>query len=98
MKQKRHHAEEFEARISRDGSLIVPEPVVRTLGLKESEPVSVRIVAKNTADLLKGKGIAEEEIERIASCQMEATDQVLTFLLSEGILSDQRRRLSRVKH
>lgn len=93
MKRGSHRVAEFEGRVGPDGSIVIPPSVLEALDLKSRGTVSVRLVTAGTRALLKGREVTDEEIERISSSQLEATDQVVTFLLSEGSLKSRRRRL-----
>jgi len=95
MKQKLRHAVEFEGRVEQDGFLSVPPAMLEELELKTHDVVSVRLVTKNAAALLRGRNVSDEEIDRISSVQMESLEQVVKFLLSEGALREHRRKKSR---
>lgn len=81
---------EFKLRLSPDGTLAVPAGPLAPLGAKPGALVHVRISPPDIAADLQSRGIAFEEIERIALVQAEPADNVMRFLLAEGALGSQR--------
>lgn len=77
-----------------DGAISIPGPLLESLGLSEGGKLSVRITGKAAMTLLKRSGVTNDEIDRIAATQLESPDQVVKFLLSEGILKAKMGRLS----
>ncbi|HEX9656205.1 MAG TPA: hypothetical protein VGB89_04725 [Bacteroidota bacterium] len=82
---------EFEAYLGQNGEVAVPKTVLEQLKGKNRR-VRVRITDAELSDRLRTKGVEEEEIDRIASLQMESRSQVIAFLLSEGQLRGVRKR------
>ncbi len=76
---------EFDAYLGRNGEVVVPKTILEQLPGKNRR-VRVRITDAELSDQLRIKGVEEEEIDRIASVQMESRSQVIAFLLSEGRL------------
>jgi hypothetical protein len=76
---------EFEGSIDGRGKITVPRSILAQLG-KGSSSIRVRLTSKVISSALKNKNVGEEEIERIAGLQLESRDQVVKFLLSEGVL------------
>lgn len=93
MKRASHLAAEFEGQVTPDGSVAIPRTILEHLGLSDYARVSVRLTRRNTAALLKRMEVTEEELERIASFQLESADQIVRFLLAEGALKSRRRQL-----
>jgi bifunctional DNA-binding transcriptional regulator/antitoxin component of YhaV-PrlF toxin-antitoxin module len=94
MTEKHARTVEFEATVGQQGSLSIPESVLESLGVVEGGKLHVRVTGKGTAAQLKRTGVTNEEIDRIAAMQLETPEQVVKFLLSEGLLrgSDRFRR------
>ena len=95
MTEKHLRTAEFEATVGKDGSLNIPGALLESLGIEEGAKVSVRITGKRAATLLKRGSVTNDEIDRIAGMQLEPTDQVVKFLLSEGVLKGRRRIAAR---
>jgi len=77
---------EFEGTINQHGNIAVPQAVLDDLGGKSREKIHVRLTGRVISSKLRERRVKEEEIERIATTQLESRDQVLKFLLSEGAL------------
>ena len=86
---------EFEAHIAGNGTIVVPSQVLEALGPQARAGLNVRLTSAVLADELHVNGVTEEEVERIASLQLESREQVIGFLLSEGALAKRRRSGSR---
>lgn len=78
---------EFETILDRSGKIVVPERVFEEFG-RIGGAIHVRLSVKVISSELNARNVSEEEIERIASIQRESRDQVVKFLLSEGILKN----------
>jgi hypothetical protein len=76
---------EFEAEVTEHGTLAVPRSVARTLA--PGTTVTVRLTHGTVASALRRRGVTEDEVERIASRQLEPRENVLRFLETEGALS-----------
>jgi hypothetical protein len=78
---------DFESAIADDGKIEVPEQVLRNLGAHAGLRVRVRLMPAVIAASLGRKHVTAEEVERIASVQLESQAQVISFLLAEGVLA-----------
>jgi len=78
---------EFEARIADDGTITVPPQMLEALGSHARSRLNIRLTSATLAGELQINGVTEEELERIASMQLESREQVIDFLLSEGALA-----------
>lgn len=87
-------ADEFEATIDAEGKISVPSAIAERL---RGQKVRVRLRRLEIATALAKRDVTEEEIERIASVQLESRNQVVDFLLTEGALSRNRSFKTRVK-
>lgn len=79
---------EFETVLGDKGGLVVPAALLKHHGLKGGTKVHVRLTEHALSSRLHRRGVTEEEIERIAGLQLEPREQVVKFLLSEGVLRD----------
>jgi hypothetical protein len=77
----------FEAVIGAGGRIDVPPPVLRRLGAHAGTRVRVHILPAHVAQALDRYDVSAGELERIAAVQRESEEQVIAFLLAEGILS-----------
>jgi bifunctional DNA-binding transcriptional regulator/antitoxin component of YhaV-PrlF toxin-antitoxin module len=77
---------EFTAEVDAHGRITVPASVLEQLGPRSSRSLFVRLTGKSVGEALRKRGVHEEEIEHIAALQREPRDQVVKFLLSEGVL------------
>jgi hypothetical protein len=78
---------EFDAAIGGDGKIEVPGSVLHRLGVRAGSRVHVRLIPAVIAEALKQNNVSYEEVERIASVQLESPEQVIAFLLAEGALA-----------
>ena len=78
---------EFEAHITDKGTITVPPQVLEALGSRARAGLNIRLTSAILANELHVNGVTEEEVERIASLQLESREQVIGFLLSEGALA-----------
>ena len=74
---------EFEGKIGDDGKIAVPASILSQL---KKGSIHVRLSGNRVSSELQTRGVTEEEIQKIAAMQLESRDQVVTFLLSEGVL------------
>lgn len=77
---------EFEGLVEQDGRISIPHDLLRGLPIAESSKVHVRVTGIQLNRALQKMQVTDEEIERIATLQLESRDQVVRFLLSEGAL------------
>ena len=84
--EKAKHSIEFEAEVDDDGRIHFSRPVGE-LSLARGSKVTVRIVGGVLSKRLTARNVSNEEIERIGKVQLEDREQVVKFLLSEGLLS-----------
>jgi hypothetical protein len=78
---------DFESAIGGDGKIAVPESVLHSLGAQAGARVRVRLMPAVIAATLERKHVTAEEVERIATVQLESQAQVISFLLAEGVLA-----------
>lgn len=83
--ERRYTSIEFEAEVNPDGTLRVPRGVVKQL--RRRERVIIRLTRGRIPAALRLRNITEEEIEEIASRQLEQREDVIRFLQGEGQLS-----------
>lgn len=78
---------EFEAEVTKEGTLIVPPSILERFLLKQGSTVQVRITARRLSKALKDRTVTEEEVERIGGLQLEPRENVVRFLTAEGSLA-----------
>lgn len=78
---------EFELRVDRDGSLKIPAGMVQQLKARSGSTVHVRLTADIISKSLAKKAVTEEEIESIGRLQLEPRENVVKFLMAEGMLA-----------
>jgi hypothetical protein len=88
---------DFESAIDGDGKIGVPGEVLRRLGAHAGSRVRVRLIPAVIAAALERKNVTTEEVERIASVQLESQANVISFLLAEGVLSPAGGKRTRTK-
>ncbi|MBM2841624.1 MAG: hypothetical protein HW412_2152 [Bacteroidetes bacterium] len=74
---------EFDATVDKEGRITLPGTVIKEVG---KSPIHVRLTMKSIHSDLKERSVSEDEIERIGAIQLEPREQVVKFLLSEGVL------------
>lgn len=84
MIENKKSSNEFEARIGDDGKIAVPDELRKSLAGKR---LHVRLYSEEVSAPLRSRGVTEEEIDHIADAQLEAREQVVKFLSSEGSLA-----------
>ncbi len=84
MMEHKKSSNEFDARIGDDGTILVPDELRKTLAGKR---LHVRLYSEEVSAPLRSRGVTEEEIDYIADAQLEAREQVVKFLSSEGSLA-----------
>ena len=82
--EKKYPVVEFEETIHSEGTIAVPATLLRTL---RSRNVIVRLTEGSVNHALRNHGVSEDEIEHIATVQMESRDNILRFLTAEGSLA-----------
>jgi hypothetical protein len=85
--EKAKHSIEFEAVVDDEGRVNVSRSVAEDLHVKGGSKVTVRIVGGVLSRELTARDVSNEEIERIGDVQLEDRNQVVKFLLCEGILA-----------
>jgi hypothetical protein len=83
----------FDAVIGPDGSLRVPDGARASLAPHAGSTVRVRVLPAVLADALLARGVTDEEIDAIATRQLEGRDDVIRFLMAEGSAADTHRVL-----
>lgn len=86
-RQHNRKSVEFVGEIGADGRVSVPPAVLEQFPTGQRSKLRVRLTGSHLSNDLAGRGVTEDEVERIALTQLEDRDQVIQFLLSEGILS-----------
>jgi hypothetical protein len=81
----------FDAIIGIDGLIRIPDRVREALAPHIDGPIRVRLVPAALAEELQSRGVTGDEIDMIASVQLEERQQVIRFLLAEGSLGKTRR-------
>ena len=85
MTGKQDRSVEFDATVDEWGKITVPEGMARAFR-KRPEAVHVWLTTHAFSDELRKRDVNEAEIDRIGKVQLETREQVVKFLLSEGIL------------
>lgn len=80
---------EFEAEVTEHGTLAVPAAIAA--GLRPGATVTVRLTRGRVSAELRSRGVTEDEVERIATIQLEPRENAMRFLHAEGALSSLRR-------
>jgi hypothetical protein len=75
--------DEFEGLIDDDGRIAVPSELLKHFAGKK---LRIRLNKEEVSSELRENNVTDEEIERISSLQLESREQVVKFLLSEGVL------------
>ena len=78
---------EFDATVGPDGIIRVPAGILRAIDAERSGRIRVRLLPVIIAEELERRNVTHEEVEQIASLQLESRAQVISFLLSEGALA-----------
>ena len=78
---------EFDAMITREGDIDIPSAFKDALREHAGGFVRVRLTDVAMADALRRKDVGAEELDRIARVQHASREQVVTFLLTEGVLA-----------
>jgi hypothetical protein len=86
---------EFDAVIGADGVIRVPADILRTID--GDGRMRVRLTPVVIAEELERRNVTHEEVERIASLQLESRSQVIAFLMAEGALARGRVKPARRK-
>jgi hypothetical protein len=81
----------FDAVIGPDGSLRLPDGARAALAPHAGSTVRVRVLPAVLVDALQARGVTDEEIDAIATQQLEGRDEVIRFLMAEGSVADGRR-------
>jgi len=74
---------EFDATVDESGRITLPENAIKEVG---KSSIHVRLTMKSIHSDLKERSVSEDEIEHIGAIQLEPREQVVKFLLSEGVL------------
>ncbi|MEK7263606.1 MAG: hypothetical protein AAB071_03740 [Bacteroidota bacterium] len=89
------HSLEFESVVDEDGMLHLPKELANAL--RKGTKITVRVTGNVLSKEMKARKIEENEIERIASLQIEPRTQVVKFLLAEGALAENKSFMKRTK-
>jgi len=82
---------EFDATFDAEGKISVPPAVPGGMDVRSGLRVRVHLTAHGVSDVLRTRGVTEEEIDAIADRQLEDRDRVIAFLLSEGAWKGRRK-------
>ena len=82
-----HETPDFHTTVDPDGCIRIPASYITERGFGRGAKVAVRVTELVLSEDMRQKGISEEEVETIGGIQLEAREDVLTFLASEGVLS-----------
>ncbi len=74
---------EFHALIDDDGRITVPTELAKQFAGRK---LHVRLHEEEISSGLREKAVTEDEIERIERVQRDSREQIVKFLLSEGLL------------
>ena len=74
---------EVDLRIEENGTLVIPKEILNRLNVGRKDKVHIRVTTNILSRQLKQRNVTEEEIERIASVQMEPRENVAKFLATE---------------
>jgi len=85
----------FTAQITPEGQVLVSPEVAERLRAFAGSVVAVRVTDEPLSAALKARGIADEEVDRIASAQLVSRETAARFLLIEGALRPGRGRRAR---
>jgi hypothetical protein len=83
-----HHEDgtEFDVVLAPDGTFRVPDSVLRRMGPRGTKRYRLRLVEAKIPEQLRKKGVSQDEVDLIATLQLEPRGQAQKFLLSEGAL------------
>jgi len=93
--RKRQGGLQFESSVDKRGRLAVPRHILDELGPLRTAILEVRLTERRLSRELSRRGIREEEVDRVASVQLESREPVIRFLLAEGSLTGKRGRTRR---
>ena len=88
---------DFCTEVSAQGSVLVPASYLSSVGFSAGAKVSIRVSELAVSEDLRERGITNEEVDRIGHTQLEARENVLEFLSSEGSLASNTRSVSRLR-
>lgn len=75
---------EFDLMVAEDGSVVIPSEQLKRLNLNPGSNVKLHLKGQTLSEELKQHGVTDDEIERIASLQLEPIENVIRFLLTES--------------
>ncbi len=79
---------EFETELGDGGIIQVPHPLLKKIA--GTKRVTIRLTTGGVSRNLRDRRVTEEEIEEIATRQLERRENVVGFLKAEGELSRKR--------
>ena len=85
---------EFEALIDDDGKIAVPPQLRKQF---DGTKLHVRLHKEEISGALRSMHVTEDEVERISIVQLESREQVIKFLLCEGVFAKDRTFIRRAK-
>ncbi|MGB2867487.1 MAG: hypothetical protein WBD36_03475 [Bacteroidota bacterium] len=88
--EKSQQSAEIALRIDRNGVLTVPAETLARLKARAGSTVHVRLTVDVVSKSLAKRTVTEEEIESIGRLQLEPRENVIKFLVAEGMLAGNR--------
>jgi hypothetical protein len=88
---------EFEVEVGKDGALLLPRSLAGRF--RPGAKITLRVTDGTVSASLRKRGVTEEEVERIATLQLEKREQAILFLSGQGVLASSEafsRRASRL--
>jgi hypothetical protein len=82
---------EFDTSVEKDGHLQLPDDVRARMALVPGTKLHVRLTTRALAERLRKSGVTDDEVDRIAAVQLTSREEVIRFLLCEGVLQTQKR-------
>ncbi len=83
--EKPYPSVEFETEITKGGVIVLPRQIAAQFEL--AQHITVRLTMGRVSQSLRKRNVTENEVESIATMQLEQRDQVLRFLNAEGGLA-----------
>ena len=81
---------ELDIRVDKKGALVVPAETLSQLKTRSGSVVRVRLTVDVISKSLAKRTVTEEEIESIGRLQLEPRENVIRFLMAEGVLAGNR--------
>ena len=88
--EKSQQSVELDLRLGRNGALTVPAETMARLKARTGSTIRVRLTVDVVSKSLAKRTVTEEEIELIGRLQLEPRENVIKFLMAEGMLAGNR--------